>query len=93
MFASPMDVCRYQKVLQACALQQDLDMLPAGDMTEIGEKVKFPPTIPTNIAVSARIGPALARCYPQRPRTDPILALTATFIVLMVIWRHQKMAC
>ena len=29
----------YDKVVEACALQQDLDMLPAGDLTEIGEKV------------------------------------------------------
>lgn len=31
----------YDKVIEACALQQDLDMLPAGDLTEIGEKVCF----------------------------------------------------
>ena len=29
----------YQKVLEACALEQDLKILPGGDMTEIGEKV------------------------------------------------------
>ncbi|KAL8573180.1 hypothetical protein ACOMHN_036165 [Nucella lapillus] len=29
---------KYDKVVSACALQQDLDMLPAGDQTEIGEK-------------------------------------------------------
>ncbi|XP_078001329.1 ATP-binding cassette sub-family C member 9-like [Glandiceps talaboti] len=29
---------RYQTVLEACALQPDLEILPAGDMTEIGEK-------------------------------------------------------
>lgn len=28
----------YQEVVEACALQQDLDMLPAGDATEIGER-------------------------------------------------------
>ncbi len=28
----------YETVLEACALEQDLKMLPAGDMTEIGEK-------------------------------------------------------
>lgn len=31
--------CRYQKVIEACALQSDIDSLPAGDATEIGEKV------------------------------------------------------
>ncbi|XP_077979514.1 ATP-binding cassette sub-family C member 9-like [Glandiceps talaboti] len=29
---------RYQSVIEACALQPDLDILPAGDMTEIGER-------------------------------------------------------
>lgn len=29
----------YQHVVQACALLPDLDILPAGDETEIGEKV------------------------------------------------------
>ena len=29
----------YQRVLEACALLPDLDILPAGDSTEIGEKV------------------------------------------------------
>lgn len=28
----------YDKVVEACALKPDFDMLPAGDMTEIGEK-------------------------------------------------------
>lgn len=29
----------YSKVLESCALQSDLKSLPAGDLTEIGEKV------------------------------------------------------
>lgn len=29
----------YHRVLEACALLPDLDLLPAGDATEIGEKV------------------------------------------------------
>ncbi|PVD27617.1 hypothetical protein C0Q70_12783 [Pomacea canaliculata] len=29
---------RYQQVLRACALEPDLEILPAGDMTEIGEQ-------------------------------------------------------
>ena len=33
-----MDKTRYQKVLDACALQPDLEILNAGDETEIGEK-------------------------------------------------------
>ena len=30
---------KYDKVLEACALTSDLEILPGGDMTEIGEKV------------------------------------------------------
>ncbi|GMR61820.1 hypothetical protein PMAYCL1PPCAC_32015 [Pristionchus mayeri] len=38
LFGKPLDPELYEKVLHACALQQDLSSLPAGDMTEIGEK-------------------------------------------------------
>lgn len=33
----------YHRVLEACALLPDLDILPAGDSTEIGEKVQALP--------------------------------------------------
>ena len=29
---------RYKEVILSCALQPDIDILPAGDQTEIGEK-------------------------------------------------------
>ena len=32
---------KYQKILDATALVPDLQVLPAGDMTEIGEKVSM----------------------------------------------------
>lgn len=32
---------KYQNVLEACALKTDLEVLPGGDQTEIGEKVIF----------------------------------------------------
>ena len=38
VFGKGFDLERYQKVVYACALQQDLDMLPDGDATEIGER-------------------------------------------------------
>ena len=38
LFGRPYDERRYEKVIEACALKQDLDMLPGGDQTEIGEK-------------------------------------------------------
>jgi ABC-type bacteriocin/lantibiotic exporter with double-glycine peptidase domain len=38
LMGMPMDRRRYQKVVAACAMASDLEMLPAGDQTEIGEK-------------------------------------------------------
>eukprot|EP00058_Branchiostoma_floridae_P002181 XP_002587669.1 hypothetical protein BRAFLDRAFT_126733 [Branchiostoma floridae] len=37
-FGLPFDRSRYQQVITACCLQPDIDILPGGDMTEIGEK-------------------------------------------------------
>ena len=36
-----MDRRRYEKVIDACALKPDLDILLDGDQTEIGEKVNL----------------------------------------------------
>ncbi|XP_074036465.1 multidrug-Resistance like Protein 1 isoform X3 [Leptinotarsa decemlineata] len=38
LFGKPFDKALYNDVIEACALKPDLDMLPAGDQTEIGEK-------------------------------------------------------
>ena len=38
LFGKEMDRKWYKEVIQACALQPDLDMLPAGEETEIGER-------------------------------------------------------
>uniref|UniRef100_A0A8C8R4R5 Canalicular multispecific organic anion transporter 1 n=1 Tax=Pelusios castaneus TaxID=367368 RepID=A0A8C8R4R5_9SAUR len=38
LFGSELDEARYQRVLEACALLPDLELLPGGDLTEIGEK-------------------------------------------------------
>ncbi|KFM06516.1 Canalicular multispecific organic anion transporter 1, partial [Aptenodytes forsteri] len=38
LFGSELDEPRYQQVIKACALLPDLELLPAGDQTEIGEK-------------------------------------------------------
>lgn len=38
LFGKPLDQQRYNKAVQACALGPDLEILPGGDMTEIGEK-------------------------------------------------------
>ncbi|XP_072031468.1 ATP-binding cassette sub-family C member 9-like [Amphiura filiformis] len=38
LFGVPYNQSRYRKVIDACALKPDIDILPGGDMTEIGEK-------------------------------------------------------
>ena len=38
LFGSPMDSFRYKEVLKRCSLIKDLEMLPFGDLTEIGER-------------------------------------------------------
>lgn len=38
LFGSPMDRARYDSILRACCLLEDLESLPFGDMTEIGER-------------------------------------------------------
>ncbi|KAF9013109.1 ABC transporter type 1, transmembrane domain-containing protein [Cyathus striatus] len=38
LFGSPFDEERYNKVLQQCALKQDLELFDAGDETEVGER-------------------------------------------------------
>ena len=32
---------RYDEIIECCALAPDISVLPAGDQTEIGEKVSF----------------------------------------------------
>lgn len=38
MFGSPLDSQRYQQTLEKCSLLKDLELLPYGDLTEIGER-------------------------------------------------------
>ncbi|KAI3810261.1 hypothetical protein L1987_19872 [Smallanthus sonchifolius] len=38
LFGEDMDRARYEKVLEACALKKDLEILPFGDQTVIGER-------------------------------------------------------
>jgi hypothetical protein len=39
LFGNLIDHKKYDTVINACALKQDMEMLLAGDQTEIGEKV------------------------------------------------------
>lgn len=38
LFGSPLDQARYDAVIEAAALHPDLDIMPSGDLTEIGER-------------------------------------------------------
>ena len=40
VFSGDLHVTKYKHVMQSCALARDLVVLPGGDMTEIGEKVR-----------------------------------------------------
>lgn len=62
LFGSELDEARYQQVIKACALLPDLELLPAGDQTEIGEKVSALGTAP---AAEDR---AVAPCQPGAQR-------------------------
>ncbi|TMW67828.1 hypothetical protein Poli38472_007500 [Pythium oligandrum] len=57
LFGRPYDRKKYEKVLEACALTKDLQSLPAGDRTEIGERG-------VNLSGGQKARVALARaCY------------------------------
>lgn len=45
LFGKPYNEQKYRCVLEACALTPDLEVLPGGDMTEIGEKVQYRPLL------------------------------------------------
>nr|XP_045582319.1 ATP-binding cassette sub-family C member 4-like isoform X3 [Procambarus clarkii] len=38
LFGQPYDVKRYNEVIKVCALEEDLELLPHGDMTVVGER-------------------------------------------------------
>ena len=40
LFSRAFDSARYENVIDSCALRTDLEILPAGDSTEIGERVR-----------------------------------------------------
>ena len=39
LFAKDFNEKKYKQVIQDCALEHDLKILPGGDLTQIGEKV------------------------------------------------------
>ena len=49
VFGMSMDTRKYGEVVDTCELKQDFDILPAGDHTEIGERVCIVITILTHL--------------------------------------------
>jgi ATP-binding cassette, subfamily C (CFTR/MRP), member 1 len=41
LFGKPYEEQFYNRIIASCALESDLSILPAGDATEIGEKVRL----------------------------------------------------
>ena len=71
-FGSEFDKRRYTETVLACQLETDIKMMPAGDMTEIGEKG-------INLSGGQKARVSLARAVYMRPEVifmdDPISAL------------------
>lgn len=74
LFGSPFDEDRYYETLDRCALLPDLEVLPAGDLTEIGERG-------INLSGGQKARVALARAYYSDADLylldDPIAAVDA----------------
>ena len=72
LFGIPMDRERYMETLQTCCLEADLQILPGGDQTEIGEKG-------INLSGGQKARVALARAVYARPAIclldDPLSAV------------------
>jgi ABC-type transport system involved in cytochrome bd biosynthesis fused ATPase/permease subunit len=86
LFGAPLDEARYAAVVHACALDADLEQLPAGDQTEIG-KAATAPTPPTHPAVPPMAHETTQKshtkktivsqlCRPLGPHDDQLTGLT-----------------
>lgn len=84
LFGQPMKPKRYQQALETCALLADLDVLPGGDQTEIGEKVQshlFIPEEPAHEVASPSPNSDFRTHLPVRLTSCPSLCQeTALFL-------------
>ncbi|KAJ3103158.1 hypothetical protein HDU97_010366, partial [Phlyctochytrium planicorne] len=81
IFGQPLDAARYRRVIKACCLERDLELLEGGDLTEIGEKG-------INLSGGQKQRIALARaCYSTSPIVvldDPLSAVDAPTAKLLM---------
>ena len=92
MFGSPFDESRYKEVIEACSLKADIEALPGGDQTEIGERG-------INLSGGQKARVSLARaCYANRDiivlddilsAVDAHVARTITDKCLVQMLRNQ----
>lgn len=62
--------CRYKMVIEACSLQPDIDILPHGDQTQIGERVS------SNLQESySKLGPLASPAPHPSPSPRPEIVL------------------
>lgn len=74
LFGRPLQERYYNAVVEACALLPDLEILPSGDRTEIGEKVSvWPPWVPGTLGERKHLAFPKARCpfHPQSKQVVP----------------------
>eukprot|EP01119_Soliformovum_irregulare_P019256 TRINITY_DN6054_c0_g1_i1.p1 TRINITY_DN6054_c0_g1~~TRINITY_DN6054_c0_g1_i1.p1 ORF type:complete len:862 (-),score=273.34 TRINITY_DN6054_c0_g1_i1:36-2621(-) len=72
LFSKPMNKEKYDRVIEECALFPDLEILPAGDLTEIGERG-------VNLSGGQKQRVSMARCFYDEPDVflmdDPLSAV------------------
>ena len=90
LFGLPLDEDRYNRVIEACQLESDLEILKGGDLTEIGEKG-------INLSGGQKARVSLARAvysdWDILLMDDPISALDANVkqkVFEMVFWGELK---
>ena len=90
LFGLPLDEDRYNRVIEACQLESDLEILKGGDLTEIGEKG-------INLSGGQKARVSLARAvysdWGILLMDDPISALDANVkqkVFEMVFWGELK---
>lgn len=76
LFGHPLQENYYKTVMEACALLPDLEILPSGDRTEIGEKVSM---------VWVQLAVSVSACG-YAPSIKLCTLVEGLYIWLLVLW-------